>query len=211
MNQQRQMKGLFLISFFPALAYWYLESQYPISIAVAGGMALSIIEIGLEKLINKHVHTISKINFFLIAFLGGLSLIGEDGVWFKLQPFFTGMGIGSFLFYRIYRGRGLLREMVMGNEKMQHIPSEILEMIERHMALFFLITGFMMGGVALWTSTETWLFFKTIGNNILFVLFFIVEFFLIRQKSKELAENLVKQQVLSTLSPQFQPRDSRLP
>lgn len=82
--------NLFLISFLPALLYWYLEETQTVEIAIIGGLSLAVLEIGFEKLFFKHIHSISKLNFLIILILGPISLIGKDGVWFKLQPFFTG-------------------------------------------------------------------------------------------------------------------------
>ncbi len=48
-------KNFFLISFLPAIAYWYLEENYPVMIAVTGGMILATIEVLFEKIYFKHV------------------------------------------------------------------------------------------------------------------------------------------------------------
>lgn len=197
-NPQNISKNFYLFSFLPALAYWYLESHYPIRIAVAGGLILSVLEISLEKIWTKHVHTLSKFNFFLLLLLGGMSLLGDEGIWFKLQPLFTGLGIGGFLIYRLKSGRGLMLEMMetMGKELP---PKEILTNLEFHLAVFFSLYGLFMGGVAIWATTDTWLFFKTIGFYIVFFLFFLIEIFFIRRTIKKLSEIQQKRNVLSRL------------
>lgn len=75
-----------LMSFLPAIAYWWLEENYPLRIALGVGLGLAVIEILIERIWLGHVHTISKFNFAIIMILGGLSLLGDDGLWFKLQP-----------------------------------------------------------------------------------------------------------------------------
>jgi intracellular septation protein len=67
-------KNLFLISFLPAVAYWYLESNYDLKTALIGGIILGVAEILFEKFFIGHVHTISKFNFYLILLLGGVDL-----------------------------------------------------------------------------------------------------------------------------------------
>ena len=119
-------KSFFLISFLPAIAYWYLDEYYPVRIAITGGLALAILEISAEKIFIKHVHTISKANFFLILFLGGLSLLGDEGVWFRLQPAITGVGISSFMFYRLKIGKGLLEEFLGGLPLKSKPPSTLI-------------------------------------------------------------------------------------
>jgi len=177
-------KSFFLISFLPALAYWYLEEHYPIRIAILGGLALATLEILIEKFWTKHVHGISKFNFFLILFLGGISLLGDEGIWFKLQPMFTGIGIGGFLLFKLYRGKGLMVEMMESlNQKMP--PVEIFQGVERNLALLFLIYGLFMGGVAIWMETDKWLFFKTVGFYFTFALFLGIEMVRIRLRLKK--------------------------
>jgi len=175
-------KNFFLISFLPALAYWYMEENYPLRIALGVGLILAVIEIIIEKVFTKHVHTLSKFNFFLILFLGGISLLGDDGIWFKLQPLFTGIGISGFMIYRLIRGKGLLFEMmeIMPEDKPRP-PEFIVQALEKHVAAFFLLYGFFMGGLAIWGTTDQWMFFKTIGLYIVFFVFLIVEMFLIRR------------------------------
>ncbi len=88
-------KPFFFLSFLPAIAYWYLESNYDLQTALIGGLVLATVEILLEKIFTKHVHAISKFNFYLVVVLGGIAFIGQEGIWFKLQPFFTGVLMGG--------------------------------------------------------------------------------------------------------------------
>lgn len=194
-------KNFFLISFLPALAYWYLEENYPVSIAITGGLILSILEISLEYYFTKHVHTMSKFNFFLILFLGALSILGDDGIWFKLQPAFTGVGIASFLIYRLSLGKGMLIEMMDSMPNKAPIPEFIINSMEKHVAALFMLYGLFMVTVALWMSTDRWLFFKTIGFYIIFGIFMVFEMILIRLKMKKYFENIKKAEFLSNLRP----------
>ena len=177
-------KSFFLISFLPALAYWYLEEHYPVRIAIAGGLALATLEILVEKFWTKHVHGISKFNFFLILFLGGISLLGEEGIWFKLQPMFTGIGIGGFLLFKLYKGKGLMVEMMESlNQRLP--PIEIFQGVERNLDFLFLVYGLFMGGIATWAETKTWLFFKTLGFYFIFAIFLSIEMVRIRLRLKK--------------------------
>lgn len=194
--QGKVSKSFFLISFLPAIAYWYLESNYPIRIAVAGGVALAIFEILFEKIFTSRVHSLSRFNFFLITFLGGLSLIGQEGVWFKLQPCITGIVIGLYILYRSLKGRSLLFEM-MESMNQKTLPREIFQMLEIHISCFFVIYGLFMGGIALFASTDRWLFFKTAGFYIIFFLFFICEVVLLRYKMRVYILNRKRLEVLS--------------
>ena len=90
MNQPaRKTPPYFLMSFIPAVAYWILESNFSLEIALIGGIILGVLEMIVEKKFSGHVHTLSKVNLSLIVVLGVISLIAKEGVWFKLQPTFT--------------------------------------------------------------------------------------------------------------------------
>lgn len=169
-------KNFFLISFLPAIAYWYLESHYEPKIAATGGVLLALFEVGIEKIFIKHIHSISMANFCLIFFLGGLSFIDNEGIWFKLQPCITGVGIGCFLSYKVFKGKGLLYEM-MGTltEKNKLPPGEVMIKFEMHTAVFFFLYGIFMGGVALKGTTGQWTFFKTAGFYLVSIVFFLFE------------------------------------
>ncbi len=196
-------KQFFLMSFLPAMAYWYLEARFPLKIALAGGFCLALLEIILEKVFTKHVHALSKFNFFLIVFLGAISFGEEDGLWFKLQPCFTGLGIGVYLLVRLYRGKSLMNEMLasMGKES----PLEgLMEQVEVHLGIFFIAYGLFMAAIALFTPTGTWLFFKTAGFYLATFIFFIGEFIYLRLKIRRIVINQRKAEALQRFSPSSQ-------
>jgi intracellular septation protein len=181
----KSQKQFFWASFLPAIAYWYLEENYTLQIALIGGLILAIIEMSLEWFITKHIHTLSKFNFFLILILGGISLVANEGIWFKLQPFFTGLLMGGYLLYKNLKDESLMVEM-MKSMHSKPLPEEIILFIEKNMSVFLISYGFFMAYIALYTPTPTWLFFKTGGFYIVTVIFFITQMVFIRKKLKGL-------------------------
>jgi len=189
-------KSFFLISFLPALAYWYLEEKYPVRIAVMGGLVLSVLELGLEYAFTRMLHALSKLNFVLILLLGALSLFGDDGIWFKLQPLFTGMILGPLLIFKSRRGNGIFLELM---ESMGKVPPdvEIFQKLEIHTGIFLLLYGIFMGTLAIWFSTSVWAFFKTAGLYITFFVFMIIEIVYLRFLMKRKMQRELKRQILS--------------
>lgn len=201
---QRGSKSFFLISFLPAVAYWYLEANYPVRIAVAGGLIMAVTEIALEHFFTKHVHSISKFNFFLILILGGVSLLDDDGLWFRLQPTFTGLFMGGYLIYKIKTGQGLFLEMMKETSPEKKLPEDMMKRLEGHLGYFmiayglfmiyFAIHGFIDVDPALISVEEAkrikaindplrdrWLFWKTAGFYIAFFIFMVGEFISMRK------------------------------
>lgn len=211
MSKNNNGKNFFLLSFLPAAAYWYLEANHTVQIAIIGGLILSILEISLEYIFTKHVHTLSRFNFLLIVFLGALSLMGEDGIWFKLQPAFSGVVIGGFMGFKLWRGKGLMAEMVesMGNAK--SMPSHLLRTMETHTACLFFFYGLFMVYCAFYLSTGQWLFFKTGGFYIAFAVFMVFEMLYLRSKTKkEMIQQRkiqIQKEILGKTSPNWQKED----
>jgi intracellular septation protein len=173
-------KPYFLLSFLPALAYWLLETYSTLEVALMGGILLGIIEMIFEKYFTGHVHTLSKVNLSLIVVLGGISLLAKEGVWFRLQPTFTGIGISSFLIFKKIQGHSLLLDMLKDMGQVPPLPEVVYKMMEWHMTLFLLVFAAFMAKVAIYDSTATWLFWKTGGFYIAFGGFMLIEMFYLK-------------------------------
>lgn len=181
-------KHFFLISFLPAIAYWYLEAFYTLKIALIGGLILAIIEIILEKLISKSVHKISIFNFLLILFLGSFSLLGEDGIWFKLQPSLTGLFMGSYFLYHAIKKESIMYEVIQTMQK-EKVPSKsFLLFLEKSFGIYLLIYGLVMAPIAFYLETGIWLFWKTVGFYVTSILFFIIILIYVRKNSERFRE-----------------------
>ncbi len=175
MRKKQSKSNIFLISFLPAVLYWYLETKYPVKIALIGGIALSIAEIVFEKIYTGHVHQLSKFNFFLILFLGGFSLMEEDGIWFKLQPTLSLWAVSFYMGIKLKKGSGFIKEMMMDiNPDSPKPPDIILRQMEINLTILFFFYGIFMAILAKWFQTAYWVFFKTAG---LFIVMGVFMFF----------------------------------
>ena len=177
-------KPYFLLSFLPALAYWYLETYYSLEVALIGGIALGLVEILLEKKFSGHVHTLSKLNIALILFLGVISLLAKEGIFFKLQPTFTGVSIALYLLYKKVRNESLMLEMLKDLNQKPPMPEEFYKTLEWHMGIFLFSFATFMVWIAMKESTATWLFWKTAGFYIAFGGFMVIEILYIRFTSR---------------------------
>ena len=179
-------KPYFLLSFIPAVAYWLLETYTSLEIALVGGIVLGIIEMILEKKLTGHIHTLSKLNVALIVILGGISLIAKEGLFFKLQPTFTGLAIAAFLIFKKTKKQSLMLEMLKDMKQKPPLPEEIYKVMEWHMCLFLLLFAVFMAYVAVKETTANWLFWKTGGFYLVFGGFVLVEMIYIRSLAKRI-------------------------
>lgn len=173
-------KPYFLLSFLPALAYWYLETYYTLEVALIGGILLGGVEMLLEKKFTGHVHTLSKLNIGLIVILGGISLLAKEGLFFKLQPTFTGISLAAFLLYKKVRKQSLMIEMIADMKQRPPLPAEFYKVMEWHICLFLISFAAFMAWVAVTQPTSTWLFWKTAGFYIVFAAFMLLEVIYLR-------------------------------
>jgi intracellular septation protein len=180
MKNPSKTKPYFLLSFLPALAYWLLETYSTLEVALIGGILLGVIEMILEKFFSGHIHTLSKVNLTLILVLGGIALVAREGVWFRLQPFFTGLGISGFLIFQKFQGRSLMLDMLKDMGQVPPLPEKIYKIMEWHLSLFLLIFAIFMAKVAVYDSTTTWLFWKTGGFYLAFAAFIMAEMIYLR-------------------------------
>jgi intracellular septation protein len=171
----KRLPPYFLLSFIPALAYWLLETYSSLEVALAGGIGLGIIEMIFEKKFTGHVHSLSRLNVGLIVVLGMISLIAKEGIWFKLQPTFTGLSLSGVLFYKKIKGRSLLVDLLSDFKQYPPLPANAYKMMEWHLALFMVCFSVFMVQVAFYQSTATWLFWKTGGFYLAFTTFMVVE------------------------------------
>jgi intracellular septation protein len=183
---QNGQKPYFLLSFIPAVAYWYLETYYTLEVALIGGIVLGVLEMILEKKFTGHVHTMSKLNIALVVILGVVSLIAKEGVWFKLQPTFTGLALSGYLIFKKIKKQSLMVEMLNDLKQKPPLPDEIYKMMEWHMCLFLIGFAGFMAWIALKETTATWLFWKTGGFYIAFGGFMLIEMVFIQWYSRRL-------------------------
>lgn len=183
-EQHKKQKQLFWASFLPAIAYWYLEDNYSLQVALAGGAILAVIEMTVEWLLTKHIHTLSRFNFFLIIILGGIAFAFQDGIWFKLQPCFTGLLMGGYLLYRLLKKESLMVETMRSMHK-HPMPDVIIMRLERDLSFFMIAYGLFMAVIAVYSETGVWLFWKTGGFYIVMIVFFLIEMFLIRMSLRK--------------------------
>jgi intracellular septation protein A len=70
----------------------------------------------------------------------------------------------------------------MNEEQRTKVPVSLITTMEKHLAFLFFFYGIFMGYTAIKMSTDQWLFFKTIGFYIAFVIFMVGEFAYLRFK-----------------------------
>lgn len=176
------MNLFFLLSFIPALAYWVVELVYDEQTAIMWGVGLAFLELIIEKVFTKKVHSLSVLNAGLMVFLGAMGFFFQEGALFKLQPTFTGLIFFVAFFLKTRSGGSYFHELL--EEMGRSIPADILKFTERNLAFFMLTYGSFMAYVTFTMETGTWLFFKTGGFYIASAIFMVLNTLYLRKIRK---------------------------
>jgi intracellular septation protein len=171
MRKSDKVRPYFLLSFIPAVGYWLLETYTSLEIALIGGIVLGLLEMAVEKIFTGHV---------LVVILGFVSLYAREGLWFKLQPTFTGIAIGGFLLFKKLTGHSLILDMLKDMQQTPPLPEQAYKTMETHLTIFLFAFAAFMAKVAIYDSTSVWIFWKTGGFYVAFGAFLVVELIYLR-------------------------------
>ena len=75
------------------------------------------------------------------------------------------------------------------SQKNSRLPDYIMKKMELHIVIFFLTYAIFMAVIAIYFSTDIWIFFKTAGLYLVFFIFMIAEFLFIRFQLKKEMKN----------------------
>lgn len=174
-TQPSKRSAAFLAFFFggvlPVIAFTLVEDSYGPFWGTAAGMAFGLGEILFEKIKYKKVSGITWTGNGLILGLGVISIISDDGIWFKLQPALFEAFFTLFLWGSLVIKKPLL--ILMAEKQAAQIPDAakpLLKGMTFRLGLFFGLHAVVATWAAFEWTTAQWAWLKGIG---LFVTFFI--------------------------------------
>ena len=126
----------------------------------------------------------------MILILGGLSLLTQEGIWFKLQPALIEIAMAIGLWVSIMMGKpfliGLLQKQGDFESRMRPEllgPFRVaLRGITFRLGLFFALQAAVAVWAALYWSTASWVLLKGVGLTASLVVYGVVESFVLRYK-----------------------------
>ena len=183
---KRQALSVFFGGLLPIIAFTVIEEKYGIIAGLIAGMIFGVGEIIYELVTQKKVSTITWIGNGLILVLGGVSLIFNEGIWFKLQPALLEYGMFFFL-----AGSWLLKKpfLVMMIEKQNPDAPEFIKKQMGGMTLrfgFFLLAHAVLATwAAFYWSTEAWALLKGVGLTVSTIVYMLIEVFWARLQLKK--------------------------
>jgi intracellular septation protein len=189
MTPQKTSRSQILIFLFggvlPVLAFALVEERFGVIWGTIAGMIFGFGEIVYEKIRLGKVNGITWFSNALILVLGAVSLISQDGVWFRLQPAILLFCFGAALLGSNAIGKPLLVGMAL--KQRPDIPSDrigILKTLNLRIGILFLLLAGLSVDAALRWSVEAWAFLKSVGVTIIIVAYFGGEVIYARIKAR---------------------------
>lgn len=160
----------------PVIAFTLIEENYGVMAGLIAGMIFGGGEIIYELIRYRKVSTLTWIGNLLLLFLGGISLVFNDGIWFKLQPAMIEAGMFLFLF-----GTWVLKKpfLVVVIEKQNPAAPDFIKQrlsgMTFRLSLFMLVHAVIATWAAFAWSTEAWALLKGIGLIASMIVYLAVE------------------------------------
>jgi intracellular septation protein len=183
------MRANFLSFFFggllPVIAFSLIEDSYGPVWGTVAGMVFGVGELIFEKVRYKKVSAITWVGNLMILILGAISIVSQDGIWFKLQPalfeaFFTALLWGSLIIKK-----PLL--IAMAEKQGTQIPEQakpLMKGMTFRLGLFFAIHAVIATWAAYSWTTAQWAWLKGAGLMITFGIYLGLEYLMIRLQAR---------------------------
>lgn len=167
----------------PVILFTVIEEKYGVVYGLIAAMIFSLGEIIYEKVKYKKVSFITWLGSLLILVMGAVSLVTQDGLWFKLQP-----AILEFVFFILLFGSYVIKKPFLLQMILKQQPSapegllRLLPGMTLRLSIFFLLHAAVATYAAFYWSTEAWAILKGVGLTVTMVIYFVIEGFYIRRQ-----------------------------
>lgn len=171
-----QALAFFFGGLLPVIAFTVIEEKWGTVAGLIAGMVFGVGEIIYEMIRHKKVSLITWVGNGLLLGLGAISLVSNDGIWFKLQPALFEYGFFFFLIGSWFWKKPFL---VMMMEKQNPTAPEFLKQrmsgMTFRLSFFFLAHALLATWAALYWSTESWALLKGVGLTVSMVVYMVLE------------------------------------
>ena len=148
----------------------------PVLLATVVVCAATLLQITVQLVMRKKVHTLLWVTFALVTVLGGLTVWFHNPTFIKWKPSAVCWAMALVLLVSQLIVKNLLRTLV---GKQLELPDAVWQRLGIAWVLFLTLTGVANLYVAFNFSTSTWVSFKVFGLTALNLLFIVVQGFFI--------------------------------
>lgn len=187
--KNQNLRSLLLGGLLPIVIYTILEEKVGPLWSLIFAMGFGLLEIAYEAFKYRKVETITWVGNALLVGMGGVSLVTQEGIWFKLQPAILELGMALMLVGSCIFEKPLLVMMARKQQTFQSVRPELLPVFEERfrkitlrLGIFFLLHAVLATYAAFSWSTRSWALLKGVGLTISMILFMALEVFFLRKR-----------------------------
>jgi intracellular septation protein len=165
----------FLFDFFPVILFFVAYKAFDIYTATLVAIAASLAQVGYLKLTKKKVEPMMWLGLAIIVIAGGATVVFKNEIFIKWKPtvLFTAMavaiGIAQFWFKK--------NPVAFMFNNTITAPDTVWRKLSITWIAFLLFIAVLNVWFAYYTSTDTWVLFKTFGDMGLFFVFIVLQIF----------------------------------
>jgi intracellular septation protein len=180
------MAALFFGGLLPVLAFTLIEEYYGPLWGTIAGMIFGAGEIIYEKIRFNKVSTVTWIGNAMILGLGAVSIVSQDGIWFKLQPALFEGFFAIFLWGSWIMGKPFLLLMAeKQNPEISEIVKPFLKAVTLRLGFFFALQAALATWAAFKWSTAEWAWLKGAGLIVSFLIYMVFEMLWARRSMRK--------------------------
>ena len=193
-KRSQQVRALFVGGLLPVLAFTLIEEHFGTLWGLISGMGFGLGEVLWEWRSQGKVDPLTWGGNGMLLVLGGVSLLTQEGIWFKLQPALIEVVTALVLWGSVLLGKPLIQTLL---QKQGALPFDLqtglkpgvgplfkqfFQGMTLRMGFFFAIHAALAVWVALYGSTAAWAILKGIGFTVSFIVYLVVESLVLRYR-----------------------------
>ena len=179
-------RSLLFGGILPVIAFTVIEESYGTIAGIIAGMIFGVGEIFWEWKTRGKVDPFTWGGNAMILVLGGISLIANEGVWFKLQPAIMEAVMAVVLWGSLFMKTPLL--VGLAEKQGQTIPPVLRNRFNGftfRLGVFFALHGVLATWAALRWSTQSWAILKGVGFTMSCLVYFFAEGVVLRFRLRQ--------------------------
>jgi intracellular septation protein len=195
-GKAQQLRALLVGGLLPVIAFSVIEDRFGTLWGLIAGMVFGIGEILYEWIKLKKVDAFTWAGNGMLLVLGGVSLVTNEGIWFKLQPAIieavTAVIFCGSVIVKKPLMAGLLKKQLAAQQAAKGGPVQPFELAPWltpllagatfRFGLFFGAHAALATWAALHWSTAAWAMLKGIGFTVSFIVYGLAEAWFLRYR-----------------------------
>ncbi len=163
----------FLFDFFPVILFFVTYKAFDIYVATGVAIAASMVQVGYLKLVGKKVEPMMWMGLGIILVAGGATIVFKNEMFIKWKPTVLFAAMAAAIAIAQFWLKKNPVSFIFNNTI--QAPDAVWRKLSLSWIAFLLGVALLNIWFAYYTSTDTWVLFKTFGDMGLFFVFIVLQ------------------------------------